>query len=212
MQVRFSEEKKKSLKWKCVLIFSTTLSETFFILRRIQRNIIIKVNTYSCKVFVIFVRFNRTRIFSEDFRKKSSNIKFHQNKSSRSRDVPCRRREGEMEGQTDWPADRQTNVTKLTVAFRSFSNAPKKPVGECCIGQRWLLDLRTKQNKEIHYVGRTSKFWTLYLVARKVVTGRLKVNYYGNIKWNIWYVPLLQRGLQQHRGATNQASFSITDT
>jgi len=45
---------------------------------------------------------------------KSSNIKFHENPSSGSRVVPC--------GQTD----RQTGITKLTVAVRNFVNVPKK--------------------------------------------------------------------------------------
>jgi hypothetical protein len=40
----------------CVLIFSTTLSETFLILRRTQRDII-KAQTSSYKVPVILVRF-----------------------------------------------------------------------------------------------------------------------------------------------------------
>ena len=34
----------------CVLIFSTILSETFLILRRIQPDPIMKVHTYSCEV------------------------------------------------------------------------------------------------------------------------------------------------------------------
>ena len=54
--------------------------------------------------------FNETLISSTDIRKKkSSDVNFHQNPSSGSRVVPC--------GQTD--------MTKLTVAFRSFANAPK---------------------------------------------------------------------------------------
>jgi hypothetical protein len=51
--------------------------------------------------------------FSRHILKKSSNIQFHENLSSRSRVVPC--------GQTDW----RTDTTKLTATFRSFTNAPK---------------------------------------------------------------------------------------
>jgi hypothetical protein len=40
-----------------VLIFFTNLSETFLIVRRIQRDIIINVHKYSCKVLIIIVRF-----------------------------------------------------------------------------------------------------------------------------------------------------------
>jgi hypothetical protein len=39
----------------CVLIFSTNLSETFLILRRTERDIIINVLRSSCKVLVILV-------------------------------------------------------------------------------------------------------------------------------------------------------------
>jgi len=43
------------------------------------------------------------------FEKYQKNIKFHENASSGSRTVPCRR----------------TDTTKLIVAFRNFANAPK---------------------------------------------------------------------------------------
>jgi hypothetical protein len=56
--------------------------------------------------------FNETLIFSTDFRK-ISNIKFHQSPSSWSRVVPCGRTDG------------HTDMTKLTIAFRNFANAPK---------------------------------------------------------------------------------------
>ena len=60
-----------------------------------------------------FSEFNE-RDFSVDFReKKNSNIKFHENPSSGSRDSPC--------GQTD----RLTDMTKLIVALRYFATAPK---------------------------------------------------------------------------------------
>jgi hypothetical protein len=54
--------------------------------------------------------FNETWIFRPDFWKIYSNIKFHENPSSRSRDVPCGRTEDTM---------------MLIVAFRNFANAPK---------------------------------------------------------------------------------------
>jgi hypothetical protein len=51
--------------------------------------------------------------FSRESLEKSSNIKFHENPSIGSRVVPF----GQMDGQTD--------MTKLTVASRSSTNAPK---------------------------------------------------------------------------------------
>jgi len=52
--------------------------------------------------------------FSQQISEKYSNIKFHKNLSSGSRVVPC----GKTEGQTD--------MTKLTVAFRKFANVPNE--------------------------------------------------------------------------------------
>ena len=49
---------KKVIEHKmCVLIIRTTVSEKFLILRIIQRNIIKNMQTSSCKVAVILVRF-----------------------------------------------------------------------------------------------------------------------------------------------------------
>ena len=52
---RFYDE-KKLFNIKCVLIFSTILSETFLILRRIQRDIFTHVHRSSYKILVILVR------------------------------------------------------------------------------------------------------------------------------------------------------------
>jgi len=49
--------REKLLNIKCVLIFSTNLSETSLTLRRLLRDFIINVYWSSCKVPVIFVRF-----------------------------------------------------------------------------------------------------------------------------------------------------------
>jgi len=52
---------------------------------------------------------------------KYSYIKFHESRFSGSRVVPFGRTDGRKDGQRD----RGTGMTKLTVAFRNFANAPK---------------------------------------------------------------------------------------
>jgi hypothetical protein len=89
------------------------LSEIFFNLRRIQRDIIINIHRSSCKVSVNLVRFESKLNFLGRFKKKYSNITFNENPSSGNRVVPCRR------------TDRQTDMTNLLVDFCNFENAPK---------------------------------------------------------------------------------------
>jgi hypothetical protein len=54
--------------------------------------------------------------FSQQIFESSSNIKFHENPSSESRDFPCGHRDRERE------TDRQTDMTELIFAFRNFAN------------------------------------------------------------------------------------------
>jgi hypothetical protein len=57
LMARFS--KKKDIKYElCVFIFSIILSETFLVLRRIKRDIIVNVHRSSLKVPIIFSDFN----------------------------------------------------------------------------------------------------------------------------------------------------------
>ena len=108
----FSGEKKKLLNVKmCVLIFSTVLCETFLVLKRIQRDVIISVRAYvfmrrtlySCQILVKLE-------FSQQIFEKYSNIEFREKPSSGNGVVPC--------GQTD--------MMKLIVAFCDFAKRPQK--------------------------------------------------------------------------------------
>ena len=89
------------------------LTEIFLNLRRIQRDTVINLQRCSYKVTVIIVRFLMNLEFFRQIFGKYSNTKFYGNPISGSRVVPC--------GTTD----RRTDMTKLTVAFRNFVNAPK---------------------------------------------------------------------------------------
>ena len=87
---RFSE--KKVLIIKCVFWFSLELlPKIFYILKRILRDLVINVNTPSCKVPAILSDFKWYFNFVDRFsKKKGSSIKLHENPSSGSRVVPCR--------------------------------------------------------------------------------------------------------------------------
>jgi hypothetical protein len=113
---------KKLLNTKCVFWFPLKfLSEAFLIPRRIQPDMIKNVYRSSCKVPAILVRFQSYLTFFQVF-EKCSNIKFHENPSSRSRLVPCRR----------------TDMTKLIVAHRKFSNAPNnEDLTRSCVCRWW---------------------------------------------------------------------------
>jgi hypothetical protein len=103
---------KKSLTIKRVLIFSTNLSETLFILRRIQRDMIKIVDRSSCEVPVILVRFLWSLNFSLQNFAKFGDVKFHENPSRGSRVVPSG----------------QTNTTKLILVVRNFTNSSKNHI------------------------------------------------------------------------------------
>jgi hypothetical protein len=60
---------------------------------------------------------NRTRIFSKDFRSKSSNTNFHESLSNGNTVLPCGRSGGWTDGQRD--------LTKLIVAFLYFASTLK---------------------------------------------------------------------------------------
>jgi hypothetical protein len=107
---RFS--KKKVAEHKMCWFSVQRLSETVFILRRTERDMIKNVNCSSCKVPVILVAFQWNLSFSPQALENYSSTKFHENPSSWSRVVPCGRRDG------------QTGMTKLVGAFRNFANAP----------------------------------------------------------------------------------------
>jgi hypothetical protein len=71
----------------------------------------LKSTRYSCHILLKLEFF---RYIFEKF----SNMKFHKSPSSGSQGVPC--------GRTDRQKGGRTDITKLTVTCRNFSNAPKK--------------------------------------------------------------------------------------
>ena len=91
------------------------LSETSLNAKIIERDTIKIMYRSVCKVFVIFVSFQRNLNFRGRFSKKKSNVKFNENTSSGRR------------------TDRRTNVTKLIVASHNFcERACKLRLVLCC--------------------------------------------------------------------------------
>ena len=108
---RHDLRRKTLLKIKCVSWFSSqVLSETFLILRRTQRDIIINVHTSSCKVTLSLVRFYWNLNLLDRFSQNPQTSNF-------MKISPVRAELFQAEGQTD--------MTKLVVAFRSFAKGPK---------------------------------------------------------------------------------------
>ena len=109
-------------KEKCVLIFSTILSETFHILRRIQRVIIIHM-------YMIYF-YLKCQLFLSDFNKTNLFHRFSKNTEiSNFMKIQCdpscsMRTVGWMDGQTDRQRETEIDIdnTKLIVEFH---NGPK---------------------------------------------------------------------------------------
>jgi len=114
--------RKTLLNVKCVSQVSLQLlSETFFILRRVKRDIK-NVNESSCKVsftyscpILIKIVFSR-QIFKNT--QISNYMKIH----------PVGTELFHADGQTDRRKEGRTDMTKQIVAFRNFANAPKNGV------------------------------------------------------------------------------------
>jgi hypothetical protein len=103
--------------------FLQPLSETFIILRRTERDVIKHSYWSSCEVLIILVTVVRLEFYRQIFEKKNRiwNI-------MKSR--PVGTEFFRTDGRSD--IDRQTDITKLTVAFRNSSNAPK-------VIKKWVL-------------------------------------------------------------------------
>jgi hypothetical protein len=82
--------------------------------------------------------FHGTWIFSRDFKKKFSNIKFHENPSSRNRVVPPGR----------------TDMTQLVLVLRNFANWPRK---------RSVYFLKLTSIYVLDYVQGDRNFWIFAL-------------------------------------------------
>jgi hypothetical protein len=103
---------KKLSNTQCVSL--QLLSETFLILRRMQQGIIINIQRSSCKYLLFLPDFNETWIFLADFRKI---LKYEISWKSIQWEPSCSMRTEQTDG--------KIHMTKLTVAFCNFSNAPR---------------------------------------------------------------------------------------
>ena len=99
-------------------VFLSKLSETFLILWRIQRDMIIKVHMSSCKVHIILVKYQWNVNFLDIFSKNPE----ISNLETPSVGVELLH----VDGQTD----RKTDMRKLIVTIRNFTKAPKN-LSEC---------------------------------------------------------------------------------
>ena len=95
--------------------FIYNFSETFYVLMRIQRDIIKNVHISSCKVAVIHVRFSSNLNFLNRF------LKIFESKLS-WKYVPWL---PSFSLRTDRHRDERTDMTVLTVVCRKCANAPK---------------------------------------------------------------------------------------
>ena len=100
-----------------ILIFFITLSETFLIRRRMQRDIVINVKGLCVKYLLLLSHFNETLIFWIDFRRK---IKCQ----IASKSVQA---EPSFSMQTDGWMGGRTGVTKLIVFIRNLAKRLKRP-------------------------------------------------------------------------------------
>jgi hypothetical protein len=91
------------------------LSETFFILRRIERNTTIMYIGLDVKCPLFLLDIHETLTFSTFFEK------IHKNQISQE----SARWEQSCYMRTEGRIDGQTEITKLIVAFRNFANAPQ---------------------------------------------------------------------------------------
>ena len=106
------------LYFLCVLSFSTTFSETFPVLKTIQRDIIISVRKCSCKIPVVLVGIELKLIYLGGFWKKfimSNFMKISQ------------------VGDKFFLASRQTDMTKPIVDFRNFRKVSKNEKLSLCL-------------------------------------------------------------------------------
>jgi len=106
----------------CAFIFSTTLSETFLILRRIKTDIIVNIYKFSCKLPAVFVRFQ----WNLNFLDRLKNTLF---------------KKMYLEGAADG-MDRQTDrLDEANSRFSQLSKAPKKRIRPNIIKLLWDKEL-----------------------------------------------------------------------
>jgi hypothetical protein len=143
--------KKVTENKMCVLIFSTTSSEKFFILREIKQDMIINTHSFSCKLSVILVGFQQNLNFDNLFSKNSE-----MENLLRARPV------GVELFHADGRTDRQTHEAMPSAILRT--RVKMKVIGMTCyVKSKFVEWNKGKENFEYFVRNRSGKKYWLFM-------------------------------------------------
>jgi hypothetical protein len=144
---------KTFLKINVCFNFLYNIYLKYFFLRRVQRDIFINEKRFHVEYPLLLWDFNKTSIFSTDFQKKKK-------KSQVPNFIKIRPLGGKLFHE-DVRTNGQTDITKLTVGFRNFKNAPKNryflrstSFGGTLKAMHWTLNFAFTKCKKSHVVNK----------------------------------------------------------
>jgi len=137
---------------------------------------------YSCQILVKLE-------YSWQIFEKYSNINFHESLSGARRVVPC--------GQTATQTDRETDMTKLIVAFRTRVKIKEDQLAGLCAKYGWSSHVKRIMNEEIYRRkkgGSARKWWREDFRMMTIRGWRVKIQVRADCKRN-WREAKVHSGL-----------------